>query len=87
MANTRSAAKRIRQSEVRRQKNRSYRSRMRTAVRRLRRAVDEGDAQTARELLPETLRLIDKTAQKDVVHANSAARTKSRLVRSVETLG
>lgn len=86
MANTKSAEKRIRQNEKRRVRNRAYRSRMRTAIKRLRAAIDAGDATTARELLPETIELIDRSAQKKVVHGNAAARQKSRLTKAVQSL-
>jgi len=86
MANSKSAVKRIRQNEVRRQRNRSYRTRMRTAVKKLRAAVTEGDAAKARELLDPTLVLIDKTAGKGIIHGNTAARYKSRLSRAVAAL-
>ena len=86
MANTKSAEKRSRQSVRRRDRNRADLSRMRSAVKRLRAAVAAGDAQRAQELLPETVRLVDTTAQKDVVHKNAAARTKSRLIHAVRAL-
>jgi small subunit ribosomal protein S20 len=86
MANTKSAEKRIRQNEERRQRNRGKRSRMRTAVKKLRAAVAAGDAATAQELLPGTLQVIDKTAQKGVIHDNAAARYKSRLTKAVHGL-
>ena len=86
MANTKSAEKRLRQNERRRQRNRHFRSRMRTAVKRLRSAVQNGDAEQAKELLPGTLRVIDETAQKGVIHRNSAARHKSRLSKAVNGL-
>ena len=87
MANTRSAEKRIRQSEKQRARNRAYRSTMRTAIKKLRGAVTEGEAATARELLGPTLSVLDSTARKGVIHANAAARTKSRLTRAVNALG
>lgn len=86
MANTKSAEKRMRQNEERRQRNRSHRSRMRTAIKRLRAAVDAGEAEKARELLPQAIRVIDKTAQKGVIHDNTAARYKSRLSQAVDGL-
>jgi small subunit ribosomal protein S20 len=86
MANTKSAEKRILQNERRRQRNRSHRSRLRTAIKRLRVAVDAGEAEKARELLPEAIRVIDKTAQKGVIHDNTAARYKSRLSQAVAGL-
>jgi len=83
MANTVSAEKRNRQALLHREANRSSRSRMRSAVKRVRAAIAAGDLEQARQLLPETLRLVDKTAQKGVIHANVAARTKSRLEKAV----
>ncbi|MEM1181108.1 MAG: 30S ribosomal protein S20 [Acidobacteriota bacterium] len=86
MANHKSAIKRMRQSEIRRQRNRSHQSRMRTAIKKLRAAIAEGHADSARELLGSTLSLVDHTAQKGVIHRNAAARTKSRLTRAVNGL-
>ena len=86
MANTKSAEKRNRQNEQNRLRNRAHRSRLRTAVKKLRTAVASGDADAAKQLLPETLSIIDKTAQKGVIHDNTAARTKSRLAHQVATL-
>ena len=86
MANTKSAEKRHRQSLKRRARNRSHRSRMRTAIKSLRAAIAAGEATQARELLPQTLRLIDSMVTKGVVHANTAGRTKSRLTRAVAGL-
>lgn len=87
MANTKSAEKRNRQALKRRERNRQARSRMRTAIKRLRAAVAADDAKTAAELLPGTLSLIDATAQRQVIHGNTAARYKSRLTRAVQGLG
>ncbi len=56
---------------------------MRGAVRDLRQAVAEGDKKRAEELLGDTVKLVDATAQKKVIHRNAAARTKSRLTRAV----
>lgn len=86
MANSRSAEKRMRQTANRRSRNRAHRSNMRSAVKKLRAAVDSGDAAAARELLTRTLSIVDSTAQKGVIHANTAARTKARLQRAVNAL-
>ena len=86
MANNPSAIKRNRQTVVRRLRNRSQRSRMRTSIKTLRQAIDQGDSATARALLPETLRMVDATAQKGAIHRNAAARTKSRLTLAVGKL-
>jgi small subunit ribosomal protein S20 len=87
MANTESAEKRNRQNVKQRERNRAHRSRLRTAVKKLRAAVEGGDADAARELLPGTLSIVDATAQKKVIHANTASRTKSRLSKAVAGLG
>ncbi len=86
MANIKSAQKRNLTNEISRVRNRSYRTRMRTAIRELRTAIEAGDQQTAESLLQGTLKLVDTTAQKQIIHANAAARTKSRLTRAVAKL-
>ena len=87
MANIKSAEKRIEISARQRSRNRAQRSKMRGAVRKVREAIAAGDQETAQELLGETLRIVDATAQKKVIHANAAARTKSRLTRAVAHMG
>lgn len=87
MANTKSAEKRNRQAAARQARNRARRSRMRTAVKKVRVAVAGGDAEQARTLLQQAVGVIDATAQKGVIHRNTAARTKSRLSRAVASLG
>ena len=83
MANTKSAEKRIRQSAKRNERNRAARSAMRTAIKKVRGAVDAGDGPAAETALREAVQLIDRTVTKNVVHRNTAARTKSRLVKAV----
>jgi small subunit ribosomal protein S20 len=79
MPNHKSAEKRVRQNEKRREVNRGNRSRLRTGIKRLRAVLESGDAGSAQTLLPETVSLIDKAVQKGVLHRNAAARYKSRL--------
>jgi small subunit ribosomal protein S20 len=86
MANTKSAEKRNRQNIKQRERNRAHRSRLRTAIKSLRSAVATGDAAAAAELLPQTLGIIDKTAQKKIIHSNTASRYKSRLTKTVAAL-
>jgi small subunit ribosomal protein S20 len=86
MANIKSAEKRNRQNDTNRIRNRSYRTRMRSAIKELRDAVDSGDSDKAQQLLPGTLSLLDSTAQKKIIHAKVAARTKARLTRAVRGL-
>jgi small subunit ribosomal protein S20 len=87
MANHKSALKEHRQSVKRRTRHRAHRSRMRTAVKSLRRAVEAGDADAARGLLPTALALVDRTAKLGAIHDKAAARTKSRLTRALNKLG
>lgn len=86
MANTKSAEKRNRQNIQQRERNRAHRSRLRTAIKSLRSAVATGDATAAAELLPQTLGIIDKIAQKKIIHSNTASRYKSRLTKTVAGL-
>ena len=86
MARNISAQKRNRQNEVRRDRNRGYRSRMRSGIKNLRTLVAGGDADGARAALPGTLGLIERTAQRGVIHRNTAARYKSRLTKLVRDL-
>lgn len=86
MANTKSAEKRHRQNLAQRARNRAHRSRLRTAIKNLRTAMQSGDATQAREILPQTLSVIDKIAQKGVIHPNAASRYKSRLAKRVAAL-
>ena len=82
MANTKSAEKRNRQNVKARERNRSHRSRLRTAIKRLRAAMASGDRDQVQSILPQTLSIIDATAQKKIIHANTASRYKSRLARA-----
>ena len=86
MANTKSAEKRNRQNLRHRDRNRSRKSALRSAIKQVRAAVEEGDAEAAKAALPETLALIDRTSSRGVIHRNAAARRKSRLERLVRTL-
>ena len=86
MANHKSAVKRMRQALVRRDRNRSVRSEMRTEIKRLRTAIEQGNAEEAKSLLTATLGIVDTTAKKGVIHRNAAARTKSRLTRAVNAM-
>jgi small subunit ribosomal protein S20 len=83
MATHKSALKEQRRSVRRRARNRSNRSRMRTAVKRFRAAVEAGELAQARELLAPTLALVDRTAKLGAMKDRAAARTKSRLSRSL----
>lgn len=77
MANTKSAMKRMRQSEKRRVRNRTIRSQVRTAVKTARTVGGEA----LRTAIAEAIRALDKAVTKGVVHRNTAARKKSSLAR------
>jgi small subunit ribosomal protein S20 len=81
-----SVLKRIRQTERRTAINRIRAGGVRTQVKRFRQALAAGDAGKARELLRPTLSLLDRSAQKGVLHPNTAARTKSRLLLGYNAL-
>lgn len=86
MPNHKSAEKRVRQSEKRRTINRSHRTKVRTYIKKLRSALDTGSADV-QTILPETISVIDKSVQKGVLHANAAARYKSRLTARANQAG
>jgi small subunit ribosomal protein S20 len=83
MASHESAVKAHRQSEIRREANRQYRSRLRGALRAIRSAIDSGDPAKVKDALRDTISLVDKMAGKKVIHRNAAARYKSRLAKRV----
>ena len=87
MPNHKSAEKRVRQNEKRREINRTNRGRLRTSIKKLRAALTTGDNKTTQELLPATISTIDKAVQKGVLHRNAAARYKSRLTTRVNQAG
>ncbi len=80
MANTRSSKKRLRQTVTRTQRNRTQRSALRSAVRKVRAATSAADARAA---LRQAERLIDRAARKRLIHPNTAARQKTRLHKLV----
>ena len=83
MANTASARKRARQAEKRRLRNKSYKTRFKNAVKKVLKAIEQGDRENIEELLKQAISVIDKAAQKGVIHKNQAARRKSRLMTKV----
>lgn len=86
MAHHASAQKAMRQGLERRARNRRNASQLKTHVKKLRSAIQKGDAEEAKLLLPATVGQIDKAAKKGVIHDNAAGRYKSRLTRKVKAL-
>ena len=79
MASHASALKAHRQSLKNREHNRQFRSRLRTALKNVRSAIDGNDKAAAKTALREVVSLIDKLAAKGIIHKNAAGRYKSRL--------
>lgn len=79
MANHYSSLKRVRITERRTAVNRMRKSRMRHAIRAMRRAMESKDVETAAALLPKTFSLVDRAAKWGIIKDNTAARYKSRL--------
>ena len=82
MASHASALKAHRQSLKNREHNRQFRSRLRSALRDVRTAIDGNDMTAAKTALRQTISLIDRMASKGVIHRNAAARYKSRLAKA-----
>jgi small subunit ribosomal protein S20 len=76
----------MRQSVRRRARNRSNLSLLKTQVKRLRAALQGGDAAASSTVWPSTVAEIDRAAKKGVIHRNAAARYKSRLSKKLNAL-
>ena len=85
MANTRSAIKRMKQSEKRRQRNRAARSAIRSTVKTARGALGTKTAET-KAAVDEAIRILDRAVTQGVLHRNTAARKKSSLARKLNSL-
>ncbi len=79
MAHHKAALKSIRQDSQRTLRNRYHQTTMRTAIKKVRRLLDENKMDEARQLLPKTYAVIDRCVTKGIIHHNTADRYKSRL--------
>jgi small subunit ribosomal protein S20 len=86
LANIKSAIKRARQSERRRANNKALRSRVRTEVKKVLSAIRDGDRKSAEASFKEAVPVIDSMVNKGILHANKAARHKSRLNQRIRSL-
>ena len=86
MANTKSAAKRAKQAEQRRQHNVALRSRMRTAIKKVTKALESGSTDEAAAAFKASAASLDSMVNKGLTHRNKAARHKSRLNKAVKNL-
>ncbi len=86
MANSPQAKKRARQAEKRRKHNASLRSTVRTSIKKVIAAIAGGNAEEAAKAYNEAVPIIDRMADKDLLHKNKAARHKSHLNAQVKAL-
>ncbi len=86
MANSAQARKRARQNEARRRHNASFRSMVRTSIKRVQAAVADGNHKAASDAYQLAVPVIDRLADKGIIHKNKAARHKSRLNAAVKAL-
>ena len=85
MPNSNSAKKRLRQDKVRRARNRSVKSALRTQIKKVHTAVDGGDVEAAEKEYVVAARKLDKAGSSKVIHRNTAARYKSRLQKRIKS--
>ncbi len=86
MANSAQAKKRARQNAVLRLHNMSQRSAYRTAVKKVRKAIEAGDKTAAQDALQSNMSVMDSLADKNIVHKNKASRQKSRLSAAIKLM-
>jgi len=81
LANTKSALKNVRKTARRNARNRVFRSRARTFIKKTQLQIEAGDLAAAQETAQRAVKALDKAAQKGIIHPNNASRRKSRLVK------
>jgi len=86
VAHTLSANKRIRQSEKRTLRNKAYKSKMRTVVKKFYAAADSNDVEAAEKAYTEAIKVVGKIGQKGVIHKSQASRRVSRLTLKLNSV-
>lgn len=86
MANSSQARKRARQGESRRRHNASFRSMVRTYLKKVEAAIEGGDYAAATEAYNSAIPVLDRMADKGIIHKNKASRHKSRMNSAVKAL-
>ena len=86
MANSPQARKRARQNEKRRSHNASLRSLVRTRLKQVTAAIDTGNAEEAKNAYDTAVPVLDRMADKGIIHSNKAARHKSRLNAQIRAM-
>jgi small subunit ribosomal protein S20 len=86
MANSAQARKRARQADKQRGHNTSLRSELRTAIKKVAKAIEVGDKAGAQTVFNESTRVVDSIADKKIIHKNKAARHKSRMSAAIKAM-
>lgn len=86
MANSPQAKKRARQNEKARKHNASIRSMARTYLKKVVNAIEAGDVEAAKSAYTAAVPVIDRVADKGIIHKNKAARHKSRLAQAIKAM-
>jgi small subunit ribosomal protein S20 len=86
LPNIKSAIKRDKQNQKKRLRNRIYRGRARTFVRKAQGVIEDGDLEEARAATLQAISALDKAAEKGVIHRNNASRRKGRLMKRLAQL-
>jgi small subunit ribosomal protein S20 len=86
MPNSLSSKKRLRQNVDRRLRNRATKSALRTQIRKVRTAIQAGDIATSEQEFVVVTKKLDQAAAKNVIHANQAARLKSRISAAIKKI-
>ncbi len=86
MPTSNSAKKRLRQNQAHRLRNRATKSVVRSLVKKVRTEIEAGNVEGSTQAYQVATKKLDQAAAKNVIHANSAARTKSRLSKAIKGL-
>ena len=81
-----SAKKRVKVTEKKTKKNKKWKEKLRNAIKDYKEVIEEGNVEEAEEQLKETIKVIDKSASKNLLHKNNAARKKSRFTKMLNEL-
>ena len=87
MANIKSQIKRIRTNNKAQDRNKAYRSALRTSIRRFRDAITSGDTAKIKAEFTDASRSLDMAVSKGVIHANNAANKKSAMAKLANKAG
>ena len=85
MANTKSAQKRMRSAVKKTERNRSEKTRVRSAIKSVKTLAAEGKKDEATAALKNAASVLDKAAKHGVIHKNTASRQKSKLAQAANS--